>query len=595
MQNNLGFIIINIYAFLVIIATSIIFFSKERMKQIEDELYKKLLLSSILMSLSGLILGFIVSSNTSYFDIIATFNKFYLISLSLWISILTFYIIYVSKKNIEINKFKSIFNILLIICPILIILLPIKVEIIKGGNAISSGLSVIFTYLMFIIGFLTQIFCVFSNNKKLKNKKFIPLYLLIFFGIIILIALIINPKLNYIINPTLIFITFVMYFTIENPDAKMIEEVHNAKIISDNANEEKTMFLYNISNEIKNIGKEINNEIDNILIESDNKKTNIESLKNSAREIKSLSSKFTTMTNEVLDITNIDSSTIKIYNEKYNIKLLLKEIINKYTTICQKKNIELRTNIEKDIPDILYGDSVGVKNAITTLLDNSVKYTKKGYIELNINSIKKQDIVRIIISIEDSGIGIKSNELDKIFNKNKEVLNKNNLKNNLFTVKKIITLMNGTIIANSTYNKGTTMKIVLDQKYEITNNIYDKTYNQKKILLIENNDTTYKLITKILKNTNILIDRVELGSEGLEKIRNKEKYDLIFIEEDLKPLNAYDIIKKLNEIKNFDTKVILITQNTNIEYSYLYKDYNFSDYIIKPIDKNRLSNIINKY
>ena len=248
-----------------------------------------------------------------------------------------------------------------------------------------------------------------------------------------------------------------------------------------------------------------------------------------------------------------------------------------------------------DIPEILYGDSVGLKNVMISLLENSVKYTKKGYIELNVNLIKKQDIARLLITIEDSGIGIKSSEIDNIFNKNKEELKRNNLKNNLFTARKIITLMGGTLIASSTYGKGTTMKIVLDQKIEVIDNKYDKVYDKKKILLIEDSDTTYKLITKMLKNTNIIIDRVVLGSEGLDKIRNKEKYDLILVEEELKPLNGYDIIKKLKLIKNFNTKVILLTKNPNIEYSYLYKDEGFSDYLIKPINRSLLLNIINKY
>ena len=155
--------------------------------------------------------------------------------------------------------------------------------------------------------------------------------------------------------------------------------------------------------------------------------------------------------------------------------------------------------------------------------------------------------------------------------------------------------MGGTLILSSTYGQGTIMKVVLDQKQEVLDNKYDKVYNEKKILLIEDSDTTYKLITKMLKNTKVIIDRVELGSIGLDKIRSHEKYDLIFVEEELKPLNGYDIIKKLKQIKNFNTKVILLTKNKNIEYSYLYKDYGFSDYLIKPIDKSLLLNIINKY
>lgn len=111
-----------------------------------------------------------------------------------------------------------------------------------------------------------------------------------------------------------------MYFTIENPDIKTIEEIHRAKEISDNANEEKTMFLYNMTSNIRSIAKDINTSADNILDETDNKKVNMEVINDSARDIKGNAAKFTTMTNEVFDISNIDSAGIKVYNSKYNIK-----------------------------------------------------------------------------------------------------------------------------------------------------------------------------------------------------------------------------------------------------------------------------------
>ena len=108
-----------------------------------------------------------------------------------------------------------------------------------------------------------------------------------------------------------------MYFTIENPDMKVIEEIHRAKEISDNANEEKSMFLYNMTNEIRGITKDIDYSADNILEEVDNKKVDVLNIGNSAREIKNNTAKFTTMTNEILDISQMDSN-IKIYNDKYN-------------------------------------------------------------------------------------------------------------------------------------------------------------------------------------------------------------------------------------------------------------------------------------
>ena len=569
------------------------FFSKNSIKSDETKLYGNLLIITFIGSLID-IFSFIlykmgVDVNSLLYTLLAKGMLVYFVA---WVLIFTSYVYAISKNSII--KYRSIiFKIIFVLSSISVLSFPIDFK--KTANAVyPSGLGVNLTYLIVGVFLTVSIVLTLRNITKEQVKKYIPIFLVI----IMLISATLVQKVfpdSFLINFSLVTVVSVMYFTIENPDMKLLEEVHKAKVISDNANEEKTMFLYNITNEIRGITKDINYEADNILNETDNKKVDLNIVNDSAREIKGSTAKFTTMTNEILDISQVDASNIKIYNEKYSIKLILKELITKYKEICKKSGIEFRTSIASDIPEILYGDSVGLKNVMISLLDNSIKYTKKGYIELNVNVIKKQDIARLLITIEDSGIGIKSSEIDNIFNKNKEELKRNNLKNNLFTTRKIITLMGGTLIASSTYGKGTTMKIVLDQKIEVIDNKYDKVYDKKKILLIEDSDTTYKLITKMLKNTNIIIDRVVLGSEGLDKIRNKEKYDLILVEEELKPLNGYDIIKKLKLIKNFNTKVVLLTKNPNIEYSYLYKDEGFSDYLIKPINRSLLLNIINKY
>ena len=569
------------------------FFSKNSIKSDETKLYGNLLIITFIGSLID-IFSFIlykmgVDVNSLLYTLLAKGMLVYFVA---WVLIFTSYVYAISKNSII--KYRSIiFKIIFVLSSTSVLSFPIDFK--KTANAVyPSGLGVNLTYLIVGVFLIVSIVLTLRNITKEQVKKYIPIFLVI----IMLISATLVQKVfpdSFLINFSLVTVVSVMYFTIENPDMKLLEEVHKAKVISDNANEEKTMFLYNITNEIRGITKDINYEADNILNETDNKKVDLNIVNDSAREIKGSTAKFTTMTNEILDISQVDASNIKIYNEKYSIKLILKELITKYKEICKKSGIEFRTSIVSDIPEVLYGDSVGLKNVMISLLENSIKYTKKGYIELNVNVIKKQDIARLLITIEDSGIGIKSSEIDNIFNKNKEELKRNNLKNNLFTARKIITLMGGTLIASSTYGKGTTMKIVLDQKIEVIDNKYDKVYDKKKILLIEDSDTTYKLITKMLKNTNIIIDRVVLGSEGLDKIRNKEKYDLILVEEELKPLNGYDIIKKLKLIKNFNTKVILLTKNPNIEYSYLYKDEGFSDYLIKPINRSLLLNIINKY
>lgn len=354
-----------------------------------------------------------------------------------------------------------------------------------------------------------------------------------------------------------------------------------------------------MTNDIKLINKDINNNVNKIMSILDAKRINKDYLNEYLRNILVDTAKFTTMTNEVFDVSSLDSANIKIYNDKYNIKLLLKKIITLYSSKCKDKGIEFRSDVASDIPTYLYGDSVGFMNVLVSILDNSVKYTINGYIEFSTDVIIKNDIARIIITISDSGCGILPLELDKIFYKNKEEIDGDNIKSNLYTARKLITLMGGVIIPNSNYGEGTTMRVVLDQKIadEDDSKIsdYEKVYDKKKILLVDDSDNCLKIITKMLKDTNILVDYVGYGKEALDRIRNNVKYDLILLEEKMEPLNGFDTMKKLNGIKNFDTDVILLTRNNDYEYNDSYLDYGFKDYLLKPIKKDCLFKIIDKY
>ena len=585
MQNIQGFLLINVYAFFIVLATSIVFIRKKRLKQVEDETYKSFLIVNILMSLSGMFLGLLV--NPQFYvnnDIIVIFNKIYLICLYFWIYILTYYIFYISlndKKNMK--KYQKIFNIITIISILLIVMLPIKVSLTETGAAVAEGLAVMFTYLMFAIGFITELLCVFKNIKKLNNKKYIPLYMLILIGSLVLVVNMVNPSLNYIINPALIFIAFIMFHTIENPDAKFIEELHNAKEISDNANEEKTMFLYNMTQEIREVTNKINEDADIILDSKD-----YDEIYDVARDIKAKSNAFSSATNDILDMSSVDATTIKIYNNKYNVKNIIKQLVNVYNDICKNKEIKFRTNIDHDIPDSLYGDGINLKEVLNTVLSNSTKYTDKGYVELSVNTIIKNDICRLIFTIEDSGKGIKSEDINKIKIDNKSLAKAN----------KMITLMNGTMLISSDYGIGTKVKVIIDQKIaeeEVTEvSKYESTFNNVSILSVDDSESGLKIIEKLLKGTNVKLDLASTGKECLDKIKIG-KYDLILLDEELSQISGIELMEKIKEIRNFKTPVILLTKDNSYEYNEEYTKSGFVAYLLKPLKKEELLLKIDKY
>ena len=593
---NVEFLIL--YALILSITLNIMYFIRKHINSNEAKIFSKILFSNLLGLMLELMCIYMSNkfSPTSLPAII--FTRAYLIYLITYLLFMTLYnyvLCYTTEKQKKLEHYKKLRNIsytIYAVCVVACMALPLQTE---KGYAI--GPAVNFVYLCSTICINVWFIPMIKNRKIIEHKKFVPLYIFILLIIIVAIIQRIYPQAT-LITIVEFLIVFIMYHTIENPDMKMLDEVHKAKVISDNANEEKTLFLYNMTNEIRAITKDIDKETDNILDETDNKKIDVEEINNSARNIKGSTAKFTTMTNEILDISSIDSASVRIYNEKYNIKRLLKELVGIYKPKAQNKNLDFRVSIASDIPEYLYGDGINLKKVLTIILDNSIKYTNNGYIEFNINTIIKGDIARLIISVEDSGIGMKAEDINKIFTKKQEREDNHNLNNNLYNAKRLITLMNGTIVPSSSYGSGTTIKIILDQKYDTIDtdiNKYDNIYDKKKVLLIDDSPSSEKLFNKILSGTNIELTSVKLGKEGLEKIRNKEKYDLILLDEELEPQNGHIIMRKLLEIRNFNTKVILLTKDNKYDYDDSYLQEGFTDYIIKSSDKEEMLNKINKY
>lgn len=578
-----------------------VYFRKKVFKSKENKVYSILVVVSFFELIVELILDFVGPMYKEIPNVSFFVARLFSFGVELWITILLCYVLFVclniKKKERYIPVVRNVAIVLMIIFTTLNFILPLNFKY-DGYIAYTYGPSVNIIYLSAFLYSFVGIIALIRNIKNIKDKRFFPILIFLIVGGIASYIQYMNPGL-LLATPIHAFITFLMYFTIENPDVKMIEEYHKAKEISDNANEDKTMFLYNMTNDIRLITKDINISTDKIIDEMSNKKLDRDYINDCLRTIKEDTARFTTMTNEILDVDSIDSASIKVYDDKYNIKLLLKKLVTEYTDKCNKKNISFRNNIASDLPEYLYGDNLGLKNVLTSILDNSIKYTKEGYIELNVNTIIKNNIARLIITVEDSGVGISPDEMESIFYKRKEEIDGSNIKNNLYTARKLITLMGGTIIPNSNYGKGTIMKIVLDQKIaDISSDKYVKyeiAYDKKKVLLVDDNISTEKIIKKLIKDTNIELDYVSLGKEALDKIRNKEKYDLILLDEVMDPLDGMTVMKKFKDIRNFKTTVILLTRNNEYEYNEEYLKYGFSDYLLKPINKDKLFEIIDKY
>lgn len=584
-------IFLTIISFFYSVLLMIAYFSKDKIKTLENKVYSKLIIINFIGIILELFCTIFAGYAKDYLVFYTILNKLFLVELTIWCSVFSVYVFLISSKK-EKNELKSylkkvsIFHIVIdVITMFLIFVLPVQFNINDLGYVMYSyGPSVNIVFISSTLYIILMFTCLIRNFKNIKNKKYLPIYVYMVIGVLVGIVQKLHPEILAFTSMEA-FITVIMYFTIENPDKKLLEEIHTSKKIADAANEDKSMLIYNMMNEVKSIASDINKSSEVIL-----NSNNLEENRFFAREIISSNNKLYSMANNIYNIDVIDDINVKTVKNKYNIKLLLKEVISKNKELFDNKDISFRFNIDSNLPNTLYGDSINLKNVLNTIIDNSYKYTDKGYVELSVNAIFKKDIVRLIIKIEDSGIGIKAEDLEKCLNKNTKD------QNSLYGARKTINIMGGNLLISSEYNKGTIVTIILDQKiYTNNKDNYDNYVNNKKILIIDDNNSGIKLISKILDKHNILYDSSNLGKEALDRIRKGEKYDLILLDEDMPYMNGISVMNKLNKIKGFDTKVILLTKNSNIIYDDIYKDSGFSDYIIKPINKDDLMNKINKY
>lgn len=584
-------IFLTIISFFYSVLLMIAYFSKDKIKTLENKVYSKLIIINFIGIILELFCTIFAGYAKDYLVFYTILNKLFLVELTIWCSVFSVYVFLISSKK-EKNELKtylkkvSIFHIVIdVITMFLIFVLPVQFNINNLGYVMYSyGPSVNIVFISSTLYIILMFTCLIRNFKNIKNKKYLPIYVYMVIGVLVGIVQKLHPEILAFTSMEA-FITVIMYFTIENPDKKLLEEIHMSKKIADAANEDKSMLIYNMMNEVKSIASDINKSSEVIL-----NSNNLEENRFFAREIISSNNKLYSMANNIYNIDVIDDINVKTVKNKYNIKLLLKEVISKNKELFEDKDISFRFNIDSNLPNTLYGDSINLKNVLNTIMGNSYKYTDKGYVELSVNAIFKKDIVRLIIKIEDSGIGIKAEDLEKCLNKNTKD------QNSLYGARKTINIMDGNLLISSEYNKGTIVTIILDQKiYTNNKDNYDNYVNNKKILIIDDNNSGIKLISKILDKHNILYDSSNLGKEALDRIRKGDKYDLILLDEDMPYINGISVMNKLNKIKGFDTKVILLTKNSNIIYDDIYKDSGFSDYIIKPIDKDDLMNKINKY
>lgn len=594
-------------SFFYSVLLTIMFFSKKRIQTLENKIYSYLIISNLV----GVVLG--VSCYTSIlhrdaFPILNDFiSKALLIYYLTWISFFTAYTFVISYSKKESDKeskekyFKNIFNILTVIyivIAILVFILPLN-YFSKSTIAYSFGPSANLLYILIPVYICICLIEMFKNFKEIKNKKYLPLFAFIIIGTVVMIIQKLNPGL-LLMTSMETFVTFLMYFTIENPDIKMIEELTKTKSLVEKNNNDKSIFIFNTTQQIRHPLNMIEQRTEQLLEDelNDDEKEKVIDIRNAQQRIAYI-------LRGVMDVSTIDAKNIKIVKNQYKVANLLTEITLRSKQEATEKGLEFRTNFDEAIPEMLYGDSIRLKQIINALISNAIKYTKEGFVELNVNSIVSFDVCRLVVSVKDSGIGVNAEDINKLFqsktdeNDISDKVDESNV--TLDVAKKMVNLIGGTITVRSEKNKGSEFTLIVDQKIASSNdkidniiNEYKKTEDKIKILLVDDNEEERTLLTKKLGGISKLTI-AKNGEEGLKRIRNKEKYDVLLIKESMEKLDAYQTIKKAKILEFVPDKIIVLADNKEEEEKLTINGYNaiFFDTSEQQFIK-KLNNIIKK-
>lgn len=286
-------------------------------------------------------------------------------------------------------------------------------------------------------------------------------------------------------------------------------------------------------------------------------------------------------------------NNLEIINSNYDFKEIYDELVSIALEKLADKPVEFITSYNENIPSPLYGDSIHIKQILLNLLTNAINNTSNGSITFNINYILRDDIVKLVVIVEDTGVGIKDEDIEKIFNQN----------NSLTVTKELLKLMDAKIAVQSKFSEGSKFIVYIEQK-TIQNEtdtitglkpvmVEDTTkYNGKKVLLVDDDPINLKVTTKLLEEYGISVDTVRGGIECIDKILEGNKYDIIFMDQMMPNLSGEETLYNLNKIIGFNTPVVAISTGENEELKSKSVNLGFKVFLSLPLNKQELDKVL---
>lgn len=589
-------LILPIFSVFLLALLQIVFYSKERVNSSETKFYKYLMIISSLNIIFNII-GIYNGYNSGDLAFLKFLNHLDLPLYFWWASLLLLYFVFIDLK--ESKKLTLIRNIVIglnVLFTILTIFLPFDV-IVSSAEGYAIGLCVNFVYAICAVYIILSLFESIRITRKGYYKKAVPVFVLIFLGAG---AAVIQKSIpNLIIVPSVIvYIELIMFFTIENPDLKMLEEYNKNRELVAAGFEERANLLFKITQDVKNPIKKIKLYSDEILQSND-----IEENNQMTYNISQISDNLINTVDEVLSISTLDRKNVKIYNLSYDVYNIFNQII--YITRSKlDKTIDFKYSISNTIPTKLDGDSLKLKQIICSLLlkDN----ISNSIVDLDISYLIKDDICRLIITINKTASNLSLHDVNEILSSDIEI-NKGKLEelDNLVVdygiVKKLVDLLNGNFIIK-TDDKEITFTIIIDQLIDKNYNdntvlkLAEKISNKKKVLLVDDDYKELTALSNELKKNNFDVDAIMYGEDAITKLASDEKYDILLIDDEMTSGNAVVLIGRIDELKLNDlVKIVMLEGKKESIKKHYINDYSFVDCLIKDNYKEEIKRIKEQY
>lgn len=487
--------------------------------------------------------------------------------------------------------------------------LPLYYRITEKGNY-SYGPAAYVTYVTVAIYTVMLVYSLIRNYKKMEKKKREIIMLTVIFQVAISTYQAIFPlSLISCLGITLVNLGF--FLTMESPDVHLIEQLKEEKELADRANRAKSTFLASMSHEIRTLIHAVVGMSEMILRESRE-----DEIISYAGDIHSAAGSLLSIVNGILDFSKIESGRMEILPVSYQLSSLIHDIYLLIVDRAEKKNLMLQVHVDESLPSTLYGDDIRLKQIVTNLLTNAVKYTESGSVTLDITGTVQNETCELLVQVKDTGIGIREEDIRKLFQAFERIEEKRNrtiegtgLGINI--TQQLLILMGSTLHVESVYGEGSCFSFRLKQKViqrEPVGNLEERLQNEKRqevhragfrapdvhVLVTDDIEMNRRVFRGLLKQTDILVAEAASGQESLTKAR-EEKYDLIFMDNMMPDMDGIETMQRLRADvwgKNTKTPIIMLTANAIAAAKEEYERAGFDGYLSKPIDPKKLEAII---